>query len=504
MTILLADDEKLARYTLKSMLKEIGIPASSVHVACDGQEMIDKVASIRPDLALVDIKMPRLDGLEAIRRGRVLSPHTRWVILTSYSMFEYAKQAVALGASAYLLKPVSPHDLSQTVHQVTQTSRGSYQHLNDEFEAHLNALLHGTTTAEYAALEFLHDAVLWGSLLVFDSNLKKQDLILQEQQACKLIRRKVAAAVDQSTRIGLCRLAVGPLVLIGAWFRGHGEQESSAAIRDLFRKSPIYLNSTLPHSVCCTIIVGDRCDRYEEFEEHLCLLRELAALRVLIGVGGAIPWISLRDRQGFLPENELCRNLVLLPEVVREGTYLDFLKLVDAIVTQWMIIPDSRRLEISDPVLRFLEVSLDFSPQASMRGDAWHKRLREHGKRLFENTNDGKPEDVFAQVVDFIDKNYMNDIGVAQIASYLDITPNYLSQRFHEKNGIPFVRYLTRLRITKAKQLLSDPSQQIQQIAREVGYTSARHFSALFKLHEGQTPSDYRNARLRDTGSRES
>ena len=100
MTILIADDEKLVRYTLMSMLKEIGIPASAIQVACDGQETVDKIAATNPDLAFVDIKMPRLNGLDVIKRGRALSPHTKYIILTSHSMFEYAKQAVELGASA--------------------------------------------------------------------------------------------------------------------------------------------------------------------------------------------------------------------------------------------------------------------------------------------------------------------------------------------------------------------------------------------------------------------
>jgi len=503
MTILIADDEKLARYTLKSMLKEIGIPSSSIRVVCDGQEMVEQVAGIRPDLALVDIKMPRLNGLEAIQRCRILSPHTKWIILTSYSLFEYAKRAVALGASAYLLKPVSPQELYQAVHQVTQENRGAYQRLNDEFDAHLNALLQDTTTLAHEELDILTDAVFWGSLLVFDSNLKSSELLFQEHQACELIRRKQATVIDQTTRVALCRLSEGQLALIAAWIHGRGEREAGGAIRDLFRKIQLSLNSTMPRSVCCTMFVGNLCGSYKELVEHLRLLTELAPLRAIIGVGGAIPWISLRDLQGFRPKIELSKNLVALPAAVREGTYLDYLKLVDAITAIWRSMRDSRRSEISDPILRFLQASLGFRPVPLPHKDAWPEKLRQQGRQLFENTTDGKPGDLIDQVIDFTDKNYMNDIGVAQIANSLGITPNYLSQRFHSKTGTTFVKYLTRLRMTKAIELLADPLQQVQQIARKVGYSSSRYFSALFKLHEGRTPSEYRNARKRSNGSPE-
>jgi two-component system response regulator YesN len=501
MTILVADDEKLVRYTLRSMLKEIGIPPSSIQIACDGQEMVDRIADFRPDLALVDVKMPRLDGLEAIQRARGLSPHTKWIILTSYSTFEYAKQALALGASAYLLKPVSPQELYQAIHQVTQVNRGTYQSLNDEFEAHLNALLQETTTLAHKGLDFFTDAALWGSLLVFDSNLDRQDLLLQEHRACEHIRKKMASVVDQTTRIALCRLTDGQLALIGAWTGGHDERKSREAIRDLFRKLHLTLNSIVPTSVCCTMIVGERTDSYAAFDEHLRLLTALAPLRTITGVGGEIPWIALQQRRGYHREVELSQYLTALSAAVRESTYLEYLKLVDAIAVVWKGMEDSRRTKIKNQVLRFLEISLAFRPTPLPHEDAWYEELRLYGRQLFANTVVGNPKDSIDQVVDFIDRNYMNDIGVAQIANDLGLTPNYLSQRFRKKTGTTFVRYLTQLRITRAKKLLADPSLPIQQVARKVGYHSSRHFSSRFKLLEGKTPSDFRKTREMNAGS---
>ena len=495
MKILIADDEKLARYTLKSMLKEISIPSLSIQVACDGREMVDKVGSIRPDLALVDIKMPRFNGLEAIQRARTLSPHTKWIILTSYPMFEYAKEAVALGASAYLLKPVSPQELSQAIHKIIQINKNTYQSLNDEFEAHMDALLHNTTSTEYETLEFVSDAVFRGSLLIFDSYLKEKELLAQQHRACNLIRTKQAAVIDPNTRIALCRLSDGQLALIGAWIPGYRERESSEAIGDLFRKIQTSLNSSTPQSVCFSMITGERFDNYKEFYDQLCLLNELAPLRAVIGVGGSIPWHSLRVRQEICSENKLSRNLVALSAAVRDRAYLDFLKLVDAVAATWKNLTPNRREEIHDQILRFLQVTLDFQPARPLHNDSWHEELRDHGKQLIESKLVEKPKDIINQVKNFIEKNYMNDIGVAQIADDLDLTPNYLSHLFHKKTGTTFVKHLTRLRMTKARELLADPSQQVQQVARRVGYLSTRHFSTLFKLQQGLTPSEFRKTR---------
>jgi two-component system response regulator YesN len=351
----------------------------------------------------------------------------------------------------------------------------------------------------HEALGFVADAVLWGSILVFDSSLNRTELIQEEHQACELIRRRQISVIDQSTRVALCRLAEGQLALIGAWIPGRGGRGSYGAIRDLFRKLQFALNSTLPQSVCCTVIVGEQFGNYREFQDHLRLLTKLAALRVIIGIGGSIPWDVIHNRGRAQAELELSRNVVALAASVREGLYLDFLKLVDVIAGIWRSMPQANRKEIYNLLLRFLQITLDFRFDDLLGNDDWLEKLRQHGKQLFESPTAKKKRDIIDQVVAFMDRNYMKDIGVAQIANDLELTPNYLSQRFHEKTGTTFIRYLTRLRMTKARELLADPSQQIQQIARKVGYASSRHFSALFKLHHEHTPSDYRKVRGRSS-----
>ncbi len=72
MRILIADDEYLARSTLRSMLEEFNLPLDLVAEACDGQEMASMVSQCLPDIAFVDIRMPKLNGLQAIRHGRTV------------------------------------------------------------------------------------------------------------------------------------------------------------------------------------------------------------------------------------------------------------------------------------------------------------------------------------------------------------------------------------------------------------------------------------------------
>jgi len=83
------------------------------------------------------------------------------------------------------------------------------------------------------------------------------------------------------------------------------------------------------------------------------------------------------------------------------------------------------------------------------------------------------------------------NIGIAQIAYNLNITPNYLSMLFRRETGQPFVKYITKVRMEKAIQLLKSNRARINEVAKQVGYFNPRYFSKLFKKKYGCTPSKY-------------
>jgi two-component system response regulator YesN len=250
--------------------------------------------------------------------------------------------------------------------------------------------------------------------------------------------------------------------------------------------------------VCCSLLEGGRFAGFRQLHDHLLLLAKLAPLRVLAGVGGSIGWEAIRNLQANPSEIELAGHLAALSEAAREDNYLDFLKHADAVAKIWEAVEDGRRAKIYDPIRRFLEAGLGFHTcHSSVQG--WTGTLRELGPKLCLSTAGGEGRDIVGQIVQFLRHNYMNDIGVAQIADQLELTPNYLSHLFREKTGTTFLKYLRRLRMDRARELLADPALHVAQVAREVGYGSSRHFSSLFKVAEGLSPSEYRR-RMRAGG----
>lgn len=99
---------------------------------------------------------------------------------------------------------------------------------------------------------------------------------------------------------------------------------------------------------------------------------------------------------------------------------------------------------------------------------------------------------VIDRLLQYIAKNYTNDLGLSELAEMVGLNPAYLSVLFKETVGESYIKYLTDLRIRKAKELLSGGG-KIADVSNRVGYSNTHYFTDIFKKHEGMTPGEYRD-----------
>jgi DNA-binding NarL/FixJ family response regulator len=113
--VVIADDQHLVRSGFRMILTAAGIPV--VAETADGREAVGAVLKYRPDVVLMDVRMPEMDGLEATRRILAAQPDggCRIIILTTFDLDQYVYSALAAGASGFLLKDVSPEHLVAAV-----------------------------------------------------------------------------------------------------------------------------------------------------------------------------------------------------------------------------------------------------------------------------------------------------------------------------------------------------------------------------------------------------
>ena len=117
--VLVVDDQELVRAGFRMILERGGLDV--VGEAADGAEAVSMVETLTPDVVLMDIRMPVLDGIEATRQVVARRPGTRVVVLTTFDLDEYVLEAVRAGANGFLLKDIPPADL---VHAVGVVARG--------------------------------------------------------------------------------------------------------------------------------------------------------------------------------------------------------------------------------------------------------------------------------------------------------------------------------------------------------------------------------------------
>ncbi len=116
--VVLADDHALVRQSLKSLLEREGFQI--VAEASDGQEALRHVQSLRPDIAVMDISMPTLNGLEAARQLNLSNPQTKTILLTQHDEEQYLSEALEAGVKGYVLKSQVANDLIQALRQVSR------------------------------------------------------------------------------------------------------------------------------------------------------------------------------------------------------------------------------------------------------------------------------------------------------------------------------------------------------------------------------------------------
>lgn len=136
LTAILADDEISILRELENAIDWAGLGIQLVRLATNGQDALGAILEFRPDFAIIDIKMPDLDGIEVIQKTRKLGITTDFIILSGYDSFSYAKDAIRYGAKAYLLKPLDNSELYDAIYRTcldrSQQNKGNHSRLYRE------------------------------------------------------------------------------------------------------------------------------------------------------------------------------------------------------------------------------------------------------------------------------------------------------------------------------------------------------------------------------------
>ncbi len=533
-SILVVDDEKLIRDGITKEISKHSDVFKIIGEAEDGDQALEIVTNTLPDIVITDINMPRVNGMELIENIKAIYPDIRIIIISGYDDFQYAQKALQLGVHNYLLKPVEPGRLLETLDKVCseldQQRRDLYDlhklkmQVNLSLPAARERFLTGLVTGKIQGSEALINQQylnldITGSLfsiviLKFRKNPSSDTDLLKEDVLQKIVGAILQDAFPENVRLHPFFTAYNLMTLIFCFDNANQEYniklinqgmnitviqmkkifnlDSYAAIGKLCKTLEdlqfSYLQAEYAlqygfHKTSPTII------NYEDF----CIHRDQTFKRANKCETDILTNVALCEKEKALT---IAEELFAHSQEADGFNHLHYKRMIFEIILQLMRSSEENGV-LYEP---------GYNPYESVfQSDS----LEELQKLLsdfvidcinrIERVKNGRNENIIEKAKDIIVANIANSsFRMEDAAAKLYISPNYLRRLFKQETNKTFVEYITQIRMEKALALLDTSSFKVHEIAEKVGYEDSGYFSICFRKYYSLTPSDYREAKQLD------
>lgn len=490
-TMMLVDDEELSRYAFKTLVSRNFDDIEVIAEAETGMEALELYRKLIPDIVVMDIKIPGMNGLETLRRILEEYPHANILVCSAYDSFSYISQAMDLGVKGYLLKPVKKEEAIEKLQRILGERRSPLDALAERSAVRL--MVTGALSAGMLLdLEgFYGRSIRNGTLVAF--TVKKGSLDDAEECVGRLLRKlvprrgcvltgllgkRIVTYISSAEKDGFAtskrwadlvvRWAeneknIGILsqcepVTEGNWVEAW--QRLSIANAEKFGSTEKYSNAEKPVSAENTV-KGSKAVA-DKLLEHL-----------RVGDGAAV-MNALDDWISIVFENEyniaLTESLQLLSlmrhQLEKQGIVSDGFDILDVIAEA----SGQRERDL-------LEIMLRNQTAAIVRQ---MEKLR------------GKRTSLLKNIYDMLSNDELKNISLDGVALQLGISPQYLCRAFKDEMGVNFLEYVTERRLKYACELLKNSAKPLRDIAFLCGYNDTAYFTRLFKKTIGITPAEYR------------
>ncbi|MGC9311888.1 MAG: response regulator transcription factor [Sediminispirochaetaceae bacterium] len=509
--ILIADDERLEREALKFILnKGLDYPLE-IQEAANGREAIVKSRSFQPDIVFMDIKMPGIDGMEASAGIREELPRVQLIFLTAFNRFEYAREAIHLGACDYLVKPSSESSVLETTERVIR----KVEQMKKELDSRRNNELKLSRAAEYLENEFVYTAAMRGI-----RSGKFMDYIA------------IMDLTFKSGRGGVMKLFYDsyPLQVESDYQRTILKRRCSLILKKRFAREGIRVLANIELAVIYFLVIIpeeanlERIDFDEVLNDTAVRIRQDLSIDVHIGIGtgftdprSCLESFSTAGRSEGGREHDSAYPMDLEMAMEKAVMKVDRGEAdsVYAKIRDWFYVSDTAEEEKKQFILELTTVlrhSAAFqSPSGIITGTVPNLSVSDppdqliSSFRLFVNTLLSELEHIreiendpaVEQGCRYIEENYSKDISLEDAAAYCGLSSFYFSRLFKRKKQITFIDYLTKRRIEEARRLLAAEELSIKEISSRIGYSDPNYFTRVFRRVEGVSPSAYRSRIIR-------
>ncbi len=540
--IILVDDEEEVR---KSIIQKIDWKAVGFQVVGDaenGEDALEKVELLDPDVVLTDIRMPYMDGLTLAEKIRQRCPLMKIVIFSGYDDFEYAKRAIKLNVTEYILKPVNVEELTailkriktsldeeieqkRDVSRLRENYKKSLPILRDQFLKELVSRPMDRNTVKERMDEYgisLEGAKKWVALAVdIEQEEVEADRKLPLHEEKGLIPISVMQIMEDSLKpryrhilfnfSGTEKIELAGIVAIDDT---NSQTELINVLGDMCKEFQRILN------VPVTIGIGHSTQVLENVSVSFQSAVDALGYKAIVGGGNTI-YISdvepvTSDKLIFdsKAESELVTAIKFGPEEkIKEAVQAVTDRMNDAKVHYRQY--QAYMLSVSNCIIQLVQqYSLDMGyvfggtpgsgdpfaviPQILNKENfgRWLLPVALKINSALDEERDNTTKQTVEKARQYIMDNYQDpDLSVEQICRYLHMSPAYFSTMFKKATGQTYINYLTEVRLNKAVELLNMTDDKTYVIASKVGYQEQNYFSYVFKKKFGVSPTKFRGSK---------
>lgn len=504
MRIVIVEDEIRIRMGLENLVRKISEDSEIVACAEDGEEGLEAVLEFHPDLVITDIRMAKMNGLKMLSLLHEKNRLPKTIVISAYSEFEYARQAIRLGVSEYILKPISVTEFTNSFKNIENQIRVEKEKSqNESFQMIMEQELH------YGNIINSHlKKILWDNYQ-FDADEKCciVPIYFEEEKVKKNVKRDFERLWKnyESVCVQFIQPGQGKMELaflynypdekqLERWFQnraatdfakeygrkvcfGWAELSSAADLKETYKllSAAMEWNLILGKGVVVSYpkvtLIQTEPVIYpiaieQEMREALCLMN-VEKMK--------------KTQKKFLEYFQ--RGVIHAPREVKEAfvrfvwSILNIVKEVDIICYEKFEQPVILDKIMTAVTFKELETSLESVVEMVCACET-------------EELSEGNR--VILRMKNMVHEFYNQGITLDEIAAELQMTPEYLGTQFRKKVGVTYSTYLKQYRIEKAKKMLIGTELKTYEIAQKVGYTDPKYFSKVFKEVTGELPGDYK------------
>jgi len=513
--VVLVDDEELELTGIQKLVpwKELHM---EVKAACpDGFSALNYLEENEADILVSDIRMPIMSGLELASKAQRLHPNLKILFISGYEDFQYAKQALSMKASGYVLKPINDDELFGALQSVRsdldganrqqqreQSIQQSMVYLKNEL---LERCLEGTPDRD-AVIELMAQfrlGVQVGRLRAAIIEIEDRDWRTESQYSEEAHAELLGALTSLCSRYGMemfCRLSPRRLAVVLE--ESHTEATLERMMEEL----------SAGHHATLTIGLGQAVDELERLHLSYEEASKALAMKMFQGKGKIIAYSATKEEA----QASALNIEATVDAILAAMTQYELVRIVDCMEELFQQVKNIKNPSAVHNYSLFVISRLDAYLNSlnesllSMTGqngfaldklfdfetiDDIHSWLR---RKIFElseqlhNKRQRRNVKLIGQIQSFIDQRLGESISLKEAAQAFSFSPNYLGHLFKEETGELFSDYLMRKRMELAKGLLADTGLKVYEVADRVGSGTLAHFGKQFKDYTGMTPGEYR------------